>query len=73
MDHHIINGGNDLQTAALAIDTLTGNGGADIFQFNISTTLSPSFKYCAVMASKSSRSMPRSLPMKETVVVYGFL
>lgn len=29
-----INGGNDTQTAAAAIDLLTGNGGSDIFEFN---------------------------------------
>jgi len=32
----IINGGNDTQTNVLAIDTLTGNGGADSFVFDIS-------------------------------------
>jgi hypothetical protein len=32
----IINGGNNLQTAAAAADVLTGNGGADTFQFDIS-------------------------------------
>lgn len=30
-----INGGNSEQTTAAAIDILTGNGGADVFEFNI--------------------------------------
>lgn len=31
----VINGGNLHQTAAAAIDILTGNGGADVFQFDV--------------------------------------
>lgn len=34
----IINGGNDNQSAAAAVDTLTGNGGNDVFVFNINTS-----------------------------------
>jgi len=32
----IINGGNSMQTVAAAIDVLTGNGGADLFEFDLS-------------------------------------
>ena len=34
----VINGGDSLQVNANRIDTLTGNGGADLFEFNIATS-----------------------------------
>ncbi len=39
----VINGGGTLQTSASAVDTLTGNGGADVFQFNVSTSTPVAF------------------------------
>lgn len=35
----VLNGGNNDQSLFLAIDTLTGNGGADTFAFNVSTSV----------------------------------